>query len=95
MRRERARFLDSRERRANDESSPFSALGENGRGFDATAPNHPLSRPRTSSSKPFALVNKMYEATLEKPFAKAKPSMLAPAISVILGGSGRGVKEGP
>jgi hypothetical protein len=39
MRRERARFLDCRERRANDESSPFSALGENGRGFDATAPS--------------------------------------------------------
>jgi hypothetical protein len=37
MRSERARFLDRRERRANDESSPFSALGENGRGFDATA----------------------------------------------------------
>jgi hypothetical protein len=29
MRSERARFLDGRERRANDESSPFSALGEN------------------------------------------------------------------
>jgi len=28
MRSERARFLDRRERRANDESSPFSALGE-------------------------------------------------------------------
>jgi len=39
MRSERARFLDRRERRANDESSPFSALGENGRGFDATAPS--------------------------------------------------------
>jgi hypothetical protein len=39
MRRERARFLDCRKRRANDESSPFSALGENGRGFDATAPS--------------------------------------------------------
>jgi hypothetical protein len=36
MRSERARFLDRRERRANDESSSFSALGENGRGFDAT-----------------------------------------------------------
>jgi hypothetical protein len=58
MRRERARFLDRREIRANDESSPFSALGENGRGFDATAPNPPLSRRRTSSSKPFASVNK-------------------------------------
>jgi hypothetical protein len=39
MRSEQARFLDQRERRANDESSPFSALGENGRGFDATAPS--------------------------------------------------------
>jgi len=39
MRSERAGFLDRRERRANDESSPFSALGENGRGFDATAPS--------------------------------------------------------
>jgi hypothetical protein len=39
MRSERARFLDPRERRANDESSPFSALGENGRGFEATAPS--------------------------------------------------------
>jgi hypothetical protein len=36
MRSERAWFLDRRERRANDESSPFSALGENGRGFEAT-----------------------------------------------------------
>ena len=39
MRSERARFLDRRERRANDESSLFSALGENGRGFAATAPH--------------------------------------------------------
>jgi len=39
MRSERAWFLDQRERRANDESSPFSALGENGRGFDATSPS--------------------------------------------------------
>jgi len=39
MRSERAWFLDPRERRVNDESSPFSALGENGRGFDATTPS--------------------------------------------------------
>jgi hypothetical protein len=39
MRSERARFLDRRERRANDESSPFSAPGENGRGFEATVPS--------------------------------------------------------
>jgi cytoskeleton protein RodZ len=46
MRRERARFLDRRERRANDESSPFSALGENGRGFDAIAPSPLLTLPQ-------------------------------------------------
>jgi hypothetical protein len=39
MRSERARFLDQRERRANDESSPVSSLGENGRGFDSSAPS--------------------------------------------------------
>jgi len=39
MRSEGAWFLDRRERRANDESSPVSSLGENGRGFDATAPS--------------------------------------------------------
>jgi len=58
MRSERARFLDRRERRAHDESSPFSALGENGRGFEATAASLPLSHPRTSSPIPFALGNK-------------------------------------
>jgi len=30
MRSERARFLDKRERRVSDESSPFSALGKTG-----------------------------------------------------------------
>jgi len=44
MRSERAWFLDRRERRAIDESSPFSALGENGRGFEATTPSPFLTR---------------------------------------------------
>jgi hypothetical protein len=58
MRSERARFLDRRERRANDESSPFSALGENGRGFDATAPEpHGVKNLSGSDNIPSLLTN--------------------------------------
>jgi hypothetical protein len=50
MRSERAWFLDRRERRANDESSPFSTLGENGRGFDATTSSLFLTVPSAYSN---------------------------------------------